>query len=230
MRIADPAFDWPAVMISFAARTMKTELILIRHGETVWNRQRKLQGLGESELTDLGIRQAEAAAKALSGEHFDAVYASPLIRAKKTAEIITEGLDAQILYDDDLREWNLGIFEGLTIKDIAEQYPEEYIRFSSRDPDYVIPEGESSRQRYNRAVGCLQRIAGRHLRARILVVTHRGILDSVIRRIMFIPLDRAIAYSQFNCGFNTIEIDGKSWKLLTWGEKRHLQEVSEIGV
>jgi broad specificity phosphatase PhoE len=132
---------------------------------------------------------------------------------------------AQIHYDDDLREWNLGIFEGLTIKDIAEQYPEEYVSFSSRDPDYVIPGGESSRQRYSRAIDCLQRIAGRHLRERVLVITHRGILDSVIRRIMFIPLDRSIAYSQFNCGLNTIEIDGKTWKLLTWGERGHLQEI-----
>ncbi|MBN1686244.1 MAG: histidine phosphatase family protein [Spirochaetales bacterium] len=203
---------------------MKTELVLIRHGETYWNKENKFQGIGESHLTDLGIRQAQAAAKALTGEHFDAVYASPLIRAKKTAEIITGGLDSpsRIVFDGELVEWRLGIFEGLSITEIKERFPEEYVHFSARDPDYVIPEGESSRQRYERAIGCLQRIADKHPGERLLVITHRGILDSVIRRIMFVPLDRLIAYSQFNCGLNTIEIDGDTWRLLTWGDARHL--------
>jgi probable phosphoglycerate mutase len=201
---------------------MKTELMLIRHGETYWNKEGRLQGIGNSYLTDLGIRQAEAAAAALACERFDAVYSSPLIRARKTAEIIAGGLDSHIIFDDDLMEWHLGIFEGLSIKDIADRYPDEFVRFSSRDPDYIIPEGESSRQRYDRAIGCLQRIADKHPGERILVITHRGILDSVIRRIMFVPLDGLIAYSQFNCGLNTIEIDGDIWRLLTWGDARHL--------
>ncbi len=204
---------------------MKTELVLIRHGETFWNKEGKFQGIGESLLTDLGVRQAEAASAALTGEHFDAVYASPLVRTRKTAEIVSSGLDSKLVYDDDLVEWRLGIFEGLTIKDIAARFPEEYTRFSSRDPDYVIPEGESSRERYDRAIGCLQRIADRHPGERLLVITHRGILDSVLRRIMFVPLDRVIAYSQTNCALNTIEIDGDTWRLLTWGDARHLNGV-----
>ena len=206
---------------------MKTEVVLIRHGETYWNKEGRLQGIGDSHLTDLGIRQAEAAAEALTGEHFDAVFASPLIRAKKTAEIITGALGkpSEIVFDDDLMEWHLGLFEGLSIKDISEKYPDEYVKFRSRDPDYVIPEGESSRQRYERAIGCLQRIADNHPGERVLVITHRGILDSTIRRIMFVSLDQLIAYSQFNCGFNTIEIDGKIWSLLTWGDARHLNGI-----
>ena len=204
---------------------MKTELVLIRHGETFWNREGKLQGTGNSMLTSLGIRQAQAAAAALAGEHFDAVYSSPLIRARKTAQIITGGIDSQIVLDDELVEWRLGIFEGLSIKEIEERFPDCYPRFSSRDPDYVIPEGESSRQRYDRAIRCLERIAGNHPGRRVLVITHRGVLDSVMRRIMFVPLDRLIAYSQFNCALNTIEIDGDTWRLLTWGDARHLNGV-----
>jgi len=211
-------------MVSFRGK-MKTELVLIRHGETFWNREGKLQGIGESGLTDLGIRQAEAAACAVKGERFEAVYASPLIRAKKTAEIIAAGLDPTIIFDKELVEWRLGIFEGLSIQDIAERYPEEYVHFSARKPDYVIPGGESSRRRYERATGCLQRIAEKHPGGRVLVITHRGILDSVIRRIMFVPLDRLISYSQFNCALNTIEIDGDTWKLLTWGDARHLNGI-----
>jgi len=201
---------------------MKTELMLIRHGETYWNRERKFQGIGNSFLTELGIRQAEAAASALAGEHFDAVYASPLERSRKTAEIIAGSPDSRIIFDEQLVEWKLGVFEGLTLEDIEERYPEEYQHFRSREPDYIIPGGESSRQRYDRTVECLERIAGNHPGGRILVITHRGILDSVIRRIMFVPLDKTIAYSQFNCGLNTIEIDGDIWRLLTWGDKRHL--------
>ncbi len=201
--------------------------MLIRHGETYWNQEKKLQGIGESLLTELGIRQAEAAAAALAGEHFDAIYASPLARAKKTAEIIAAGLDSRIIFDDQLVEWKLGIFEGLTIDDIASKFPKEYTHFSAREPDYVIPGGESSRQRYERTIGCLERIAGNHPGGRVLVITHRGILDSVIRRIMFVPLESLIAYSQFNCGLNTIEIEGEIWRLLTWGDARHLDGVKE---
>ena len=203
----------------------KTELLLIRHGETSWNKEGKFQGIGNSLLSDLGLRQAEATAKALAGEHFSAVYSSPLIRTKKTTEIITAGLNCPIFFDEGLQEWNLGIFEGLTIDDIATRFPEEYSRFRSRDPEYVIPGGESSRQRYDRGIGSLQRIADSHPGARILVITHRGVLDSVIRRILFVPLDCQIAYSQFNCALNTIEINGDTWKLLTWGDAGHLKGI-----
>lgn len=207
---------------------MKTELVLIRHGETYWNKDHKFQGIGNSPLTNFGIRQAEAAAEVLAGERFDAVYSSPSMRTRETAEIITRRIDCTIVYDEGLMEWNLGVFEGLTIDEISTRFPEEYLRFTSRDPEYVIPEGESSRQRYERSVNCFQRIAGNHPGERLLVITHRGVLDAVIRRIMFVDLERVISYSQFNCGLNTIEIDGEQWRLQTWGDARHLKDLDGL--
>lgn len=203
---------------------MKTELLLIRHGETYWNKEGKLQGVGNSPLTDLGIRQAEAASEVLTDEQFDAVYSSPSVRARETAEIVTRGIDCTIIYDEELMEWNLGVFEGLTITEIQNRFAEDYTRFISRDPEYIIPKGESSRQRYERTVNCFQRIAGNHPGERLLVITHRGVLDAVIRRIMFVDLECVISYSQFNCGLNTIEIDGDTWRLQTWGDARHLKK------
>ena len=204
---------------------VSTLLTLIRHGETVWNREEKQQGILDSPLTESGIQQADATVPVLKKMTFDVVYSSPLGRALSTAEILNSAIGADIEVEDDLQERNLGILQGLTIGEFKLKFPEEFNRFATWDPDFVLPEGESSRQRYNRGNACIQRIADRQAGDRVLLVTHGGIIDGVFRRLFNIPLSRPRNYSLYNCAINAIEVDGGEWRLHTWGNISHLTSI-----
>jgi broad specificity phosphatase PhoE len=140
-----------------------TTLLLVRHGETDWNADGRLQGHTDRPLNDYGRRQAETLAAELEGETFDAIYASDLARARETAEIVGERLHVPVELDPDLREKNWGSWEGLT--------PVERDRV-----EFV---GESTEQHQRRILGSLERIARRHPHGRVLVVTHGGSMRRV---------------------------------------------------
>ena len=207
---------------------MKTELLLIRHGETLFNSQRRMQGILDSPLTEAGILQAKAAAKALTGKVFDALYSSPLGRARQTADIISRPLNCPIYFETGLQERNMGIFQGLTPTEVADRYPEDYACFTSHDPDYVIPGGESFRQKDERGIASFRRIAKKHPGGKVVIISHGGILDAVFRHTLLIPRDQPRRYSIFNCAFNTIEIEGDNWRLLTWGDMNHLVDIGSM--
>ena len=207
---------------------MKTQLLLIRHGETLFNSQGKMQGILDSPLTEVGIRQAKATARALAGKTFDAVYSSPLGRARKTTEIISQPLNCPIHFDEGLQERNLGIFQGMTSNEAASRFPDDFVLFRSHDPEYIIPNGESFRQKDERGIESFQRIAGKHPGEKIVVITHGGILDAVFRHTLAISLSQPRRYSIFNCAFNSIEIDGDNWRLLTWDDMNHLGDIGSL--
>ena len=208
---------------------MNAKVTLIRHGETEWNHKGMQQGVLNSDLTDVGVRQAKATADALSRHgSFDEMYASPLGRATQTADIIADKLGMSYTKEENLKERNLGILQGLTIGEFAQSHPQEYKRFASRDPEFIIPEGESSRQRYERGNSCIGAIAARHADQNILVVTHGGIIDGVIRKIMKIALHIPRMYSLYNCGINVISISTDDWRLLSWGDIHHLFHIGSL--
>lgn len=205
------------------AKDSKTcELIIVRHGETIWNAEGRQQGHLDSALTPAGARQAEAIAETLSKEKFSALYTSDLGRAFTTAEVIAAKCSHKVTTDERLRERNLGIFQTLTMAEVEERYPEEYRAFRSGDPDYEIPSGESARQRYDRAVACADDIAKRHAGQRVVVVTHGGILDSYFRRALCIALTEPRRFRLFNASINTFFVVGGEWALGTWGDVSHL--------
>ena len=137
-----------------------TKLIIIRHGETVWNVEGKKQGQFDSPLTSLGIKQAEALAKRLVGESFTKLYASDLGRALETARLIAAQTNREVVLDKGLRERNFGIFQGLTDAQIKNKYSAEYHSHLADTVNYVIPEGESLRQFYKRGTFCLENLTG----------------------------------------------------------------------
>jgi broad specificity phosphatase PhoE len=140
-----------------------TTLLLVRHGETDWNAEGRLQGHTDRPLNDFGRRQAAALADRLAGDGIDAVYASDLARARETAEILAERLGLPVVTDPDLRERNWGNWEGLT--------------GSERDRvEYVGEERDVHGERVIRAV---RRIAELHPGERIVVVTHGGSLRRI---------------------------------------------------
>jgi broad specificity phosphatase PhoE len=140
-----------------------TELLLVRHGETDWNAEGKLQGHTDRPLNDDGRRQAQALADRLATENIDAVYASDLSRAREMAEILAAKHGLPVVVDPDLREKNWGNWEGLT----------------SDERLHVEFEGETSEAHRDRMLTAVERIVERHPEGRIVVVTHGGSLRRI---------------------------------------------------
>ena len=132
---------------------------VVRHGETEWNLMGKQQGHMDSPLTALGIKQAYALATGLMNRGIKFIFSSDLRRAKKTAEIIATKLKLSVTTNELLRERHLGSLQGLTKDEWRNKYPNEWSAYKSGDPDYCSPGGESARQRYNRAINCVELLA-----------------------------------------------------------------------
>jgi probable phosphoglycerate mutase len=201
---------------------MLTELILVRHGETHWNREGRIQGHRDTPLSPLGRRQAEALAARLRAVEFSALYSSDLKRAAETAACIAAASGQGIQTDPRLRERNLGLFEGLTGAQAEARYPDAYRRYREGDPAYSIPDGESLEQRHERALDCLQEIARRHRGGRAVVVTHGGVLDSAFRHTLGLALGAPRRFSLLNASINRVAAADESWRLIAWGDTGHL--------
>lgn len=205
-----------------------TVITAIRHGETTCNAAGRQQGQLPGRLNDLGFQQAQAVAAALPPDHFAALYSSDLHRALQTAQIIAQTLNLTITPDPRLRERHLGLAQGLTLAQFQEQHPDEYARFRSHDPDYVIPQGESLRQRHQRVVVAVNDIAQRHAAQNILIITHGGTLDCLLRRALSLPINAPRCYSLYNASLNVFTISDTKWTLNTWGDINHLESLSTI--
>lgn len=197
----------------------RTRVMLVRHGETVWNTEGRLQGHLDSPLTDRGVAQAEATASRLGGIRIDALYSSDLGRALGTAKRIGQATDCPIIPEPRLRERALGVFEGLDTVQIRSRYPEEWERFTSRDPDFRVPRGESSRERVERTRSLLEEVAETHAGGTVLLVTHGGILDAVFRLVVGLPLETPRTFKIWNAGLNLISrTAGEPWMIELWGD------------
>ncbi len=204
------------------------ELIVVRHGETCWNSEQRWQGHCDSDLTPLGRKQASAIGERLASVSFEALYSSDLPRAMGTAAAIAERAARQIIPEPRLRERKLGIFEGLTLAEIKQRYPQHASDFRSGDPDWAMPEGESLRQRHERAIACLTELAARHNGKRIVAVTHGGVLDSVIRHCLGLTLEQPRHWRLYNASLNVVHIEGPTWTLATWGDIAHLAAAGSL--
>jgi probable phosphoglycerate mutase len=204
--------------------TESARIIVVRHGETRFNVEGRWQGHDDSPLTEKGIAQAGALAKRLEAYQFSSVYSSDLGRAMQTARIITDQTGHDIIPDKRLRERNVGIFQGLTVAEIEAKYEIEWRMYRSKDPDYLIPHGESARQRFNYHIECFQELAEKNRGGCILIVGHGGVLNSLFRHVIGIQLEAPRRFSVINAGFNMVSCNNGEWKLETWGDIGHLHQ------
>ncbi len=195
---------------------------LIRHGETVWNRERRMQGQSDSPLSDTGVRQAQLLAQRMKEIAFDALYTSDSGRAHHTAKSVAEVTGHELNVEPRLRERHFGVFEGLTGPEMQERYPEAYARFKSRDPDYVVPGGESAQAFRDRALACLTEIAERHADELVVIVTHGLVCDVAYRAANAIELMAPRTFDLVNTGLNRFRFERGAWHIEAWGDASHL--------
>ena len=200
----------------------ETKLIVIRHAETAWNRDKRMQGTTDTPLSDVGRAQAQALGRRLAGKAFSALYSSDLSRARDTARAIAEHTGRELITDARLQERRFGVFEGLIAAEIASRYPEEHARFVSRDPDYEVPGGESARNFTLRCLGCLAEIAGRHRSEEVVVVTHGLVLDSLYRAAHGLDHGAPRPVPLINASVNLFGYGGDAWRMEVWGDISHL--------
>ena len=199
-----------------------TRLCLVRHGETSWNAERRIQGQLDVALSAVGLAQAAAVAAALSNQSFSAIYSSDLVRVLETARPAAELFAIRIQEDMRLRERHYGSFQSLTYDEAAARMPRDYARFAARDPEFDFGGGESLREFSRRALACLEAIAGRHCGEEVLVFTHGGVLDVAYRRAAQLPLSAPRDFEAPNAALNWIEA-GDEWRILGWAQCGHLQ-------
>lgn len=200
-----------------------TRLCLVRHGETEWNTQRRIQGQIDIGLNDTGRRQAEAAGRHLARRGgIAAVYSSDLKRAWDTAGRIASALCLEPRPVPALRERRYGIFEGLTYDEMKVRHPEGYAAFKERDPDYDFETGESLAAMYERVTAALRDIAAAHAGRDVVVVLHGGVLDIANRFVRGLPLDVPRDFLIPNAGLNWLACEDGAWRIETWAETGHL--------
>lgn len=203
--------------------TRLTRICLVRHGETEWNAERRIQGQIDIGLNETGQRQAVAAGRWLKRAGIIALYSSDLKRAWTTALAIGSELGLQPTAVPEMRERRYGVFEGLTYDEAKSKHPAGYAAFEGRNADYDFENGESLHVMFERVTGKLKELAARHPGGVIAVVLHGGVLDVINRFVRGNPLEMPRDFLIPNAGINWIALADGVWHLETWGETDHLE-------
>ena len=205
---------------------MTTRFIVVRHGETRWNIERRVQGSGDSPLTDAGLAQADAIGRRLARERFDVLISSDLGRARQTAERVAHHCGLAIRTDPRLQERNFGAGEGMTYEEIDRAFPDVFSRDRDSNPDVVIPRGESRRQFHERVKAAFEALAREFDGKRVCVITHGGVLATLYRIIHGIPVAHAHRVTISNASYNAVAFDADAWTLEAWDETDHLPDAA----
>ena len=200
----------------------ETEIILIRHGETEWNSQQRMQGHSNSDLSSVGQAQIQALGQWMKNVPFDHIYSSDSLRAKQTAEAITQFSGHKLKIDLRLREKNLGVFEGLTSEEARERHPEVFRLFKTAGSKYVIDEGESTQQLQDRALEIVDEIRIKHPEERVLLVTHGGFIRVVMKHSLGLSLETPTRFLIRNTGVFRLVWEDK-WIVSQMGGVSHLE-------
>lgn len=203
-----------------------TSILAVRHGETAWNRESRIQGQLDIPLNALGLAQAQRLAQALREQPIDAIYSSDLSRARQTAEAVAALASLPVQANACLRERGFGSFEGLTWAEIEEQWPAECGRWRRREPDFAAPGGESLERFYERAVDAVQALARRHPGQTLLVVAHGGVLDCLYRAAARQPLQAPRSWTLGNAAINRLLYSDAGLTLVGWNDDQHLAGLS----
>ena len=203
---------------------MTTRICVIRHGETDWNVQRRIQGHIDIPLNQTGRAQAMATAFNAAHHAFSAIYSSDLSRTMETAKAVAERLHLEVRPLILLRERHYGIFQGVTALEGKDQYPEAYAQYIVRNPDYNFETGECMNDFAKRVADGMDWMAKQHAGETIAAVSHGGVLDILYRQTTGRSLAAGRDFDIPNCALNWFAHDGQRWHLEAWADRKHLQD------
>ena len=202
-----------------------TRIIAVRHGETSWNADARIQGHTDIALNDTGLWQAEQAGRALADEPLAHIYSSDLLRAFATAQAIASANGAALSAEPQLRERCFGTYEGQRFVDIEAIDPESALRWRKRDPVFAPPEGESLVVLLARIQSIVNTLAARHTGQQIALVAHGGVLDCLYRLATHQDLQAPRTWELGNTCINRLLWTPDSGlALVGWGDMSHLQQ------
>lgn len=203
-----------------------TRIVAIRHGETAWNRDARMQGQLDIALNPTGRDQARRLGQALAEEAFDAIYSSDLLRALQTAQTIAANCAREVIAEPGLRERCFGVFESLTYREVQVRWPEHAWRWHERDPDFGPAGGEVLREFDARCMQTLTRLAAAHPGQSIAIVTHGGVLDCLYRAATRVDLQAARSWDLGNASINRLLYTPQGFTLVGWSDNAHLEGTS----
>lgn len=232
------ALDFGAIV---SKKLTGTRFILVRHGETDWNKEKRFQGHTDIALNAHGLRQAELVKRyfdqlTLTGlQLYQHCESSDLSRAKITATTIHGEKAHEVALNPGLRERHYGHLAGMTGDEMHAHSPQEFAHLRSRNPDAPLKDGESLRNFHQRVVNTFDEIASTRQGKSILLVAHGGVLDCIYRHCTGEPLERQREWQLPNCALNVVEIDSqgnKSVRLWAWtghlNSDKHSQNMDEV--
>ncbi len=209
----------------------KTEILFLRHGESLGNSLKIMAGQVDVDLSERGWQQAEAAAEFLAGQGIEVIYSSDLKRAYNTASAVAEKIGLPIIKSEKLREVFLGDFEGVKMEKLAVEYGESFGRYWTTDFGiYSFPNGETTLEAGERFYREVERIANAEIGKRILVAAHAGVIRSfwgIMKNIPRAELGSAYPFSS-NASVSRVEYDGGRFFEVSYSENEHLNKIGFI--
>jgi 2,3-bisphosphoglycerate-dependent phosphoglycerate mutase len=204
-----------------------TRIIAIRHGETLWNVDTRIQGHLDIGLNARGQWQADRAAIYLADEAISAIYASDLSRAFETARRIAAPHQLPVTSQKDLRERGFGQFQGMTYAEIEQAFPHEAGAWRHRHPGWAAPGGgESLEALRQRVVGCVNRLAVGHTGEQVVLVAHGGVMDMLYRVATGLDLQAPRSWLLGNAAINRLLWSPQGLTLIGWGDTSHLADTA----
>jgi len=204
-----------------------TRIIAVRHGETAWNVDARIQGQTDIALNETGLWQARRVGEALSGEPITVVYSSDLERAQATARCIAEPAGVPLVPHRGLRERSFGMFEGRTFEEIHRDWPDQAQNWRQRIPEWQPPEGGESllelRERVRRTV---EELAARHPGEQIVLVAHGGVLDALYRLATGQAVNSPRTWELPNGAINRLLWTPQGLTLVGWSDTQHLDDAA----
>lgn len=199
---------------------MTVRVYLVRHAESTWNVEGRVQGQADPPLSERGHTQAMRLADRFRGDAITALYASPLQRARHTAERIARATDLPVRFDDRLKEHNLGLFTGHVWTDIVEQYPEFARVWMEQALD--MPGGEKHSAFRARAAAVMEDIVAQHSEGKIVVVSHGGLLGEYLAHLLGLDLNRRHPFRFDNASVSVVDVGGPLTRVHRLNDVSHL--------
>ena len=205
-------------------------LLIVRHGETEWNAEGRIQGHTDIGLSENGAQQARSLGQRLADRQIDVAYSSDLKRTSETARLALGDRNVILNETPRLREYHKGIFEGMTLTEIQTQFPDEYPKYLEKDLSYAPEGGETTRDVSTRMASIFQEIKAKHLDETVLVVSHGGALRAAMVSLLGMPLEGNWSFVFGNCGLTMVDTFADNAVLRLFNDTSHINGTVHHGM